>query len=411
MEKARSKVPSFLARAGGILAVALLGIGPWPGARADTQSNLDRAKAKLARLESRISSERAQLARDQSRVRGVQADLNKLAVDITSAQDRYAEVESAVMAIRDQLAAAQQQYRALRDRLDQRARLAYEQGPAGDLILMLEANSLSDLSDRMQFVGQLNEHDVDLSNQVQDQADALSIKQRSLDRLLQRQTSALRMLAAKQEQLDAQFAEQRAIYDQQAQLLAQLDRDASEVNSLMGRLQNRLQQEQLAAARAAARAAAQASGFTINGPGPFRTCPVQGPHAYGDSFGAPRYAGGYHPHAGNDILAPRGTPIVAPFDGVATKHPNGLGGNAVVVSGAEGYVYNAHLDSYGATGNVHAGTIIGYVGDSGDARGGPPHDHFEWHPDLIPGHPYRSAYGYTVIGTAVDPFPYLNLVC
>jgi peptidoglycan hydrolase CwlO-like protein len=410
MEKVRPTSPK-LARGCAILAVAALLIATGSGVRADTRSALDRAKAKLSQLESRISAERSQLAQDRDQVQAVQAHLNDLAIDITKAQDRYDQLESAVMAIRRQLDVTRARYRSLRERLDRRARLAYETGPAGDLVFLLEANTISDLSDRVQFVSQLNQHDVDLANQVQDQANALSIKQRALDRLLARQTRAVRLLQAKQEQLDAQFAAQKAIYDQQAQLLAQLDKDASAVNQLVGRLQNQLAQEQLAAARAAARAAAQAQGFVIKGPGPFKACPVQGPHAYSDSFGAPRYAGGYHPHAGNDLLAPRGTPIVAPFDGVASRDPNGLGGNAVIVRGAEGYVYNAHLDSYGATGNVKAGTVVGYVGDSGDARGGPTHDHFEWHPNVIPAHPYRSVYGYTVIGTAVDPYPYLNLVC
>ena len=109
---------------------------------------------------------------------------------------------------------------------------------------------------------------------------------------------------------------------------------------------------------------------------PFATCPVHGPHAYSDSFGAPRYAGGYHPHAGNDIFAPRDTPIVAPFDGYAYSDPNGLGGNAVIVRGSQGYVYNAHLDHYGTLGNVSAGTVIGYVGTSGNAPPHTPHLHF-----------------------------------
>jgi murein DD-endopeptidase MepM/ murein hydrolase activator NlpD len=138
---------------------------------------------------------------------------------------------------------------------------------------------------------------------------------------------------------------------------------------------------------------------------------VDQPRAYGDSFGAPRYAGGYHPHAGNDILAPQGTPIRATFDGVAAADPTGLGGNSVIVTGAEGWTYNAHMVSYGTLGSVSAGTIIGYVGNTGDAAGGPTHDHFEWHPNVMPPNPYRSVYGYTVIGSAIDPYPYLNQVC
>jgi len=140
----------------------------------------------------------------------------------------------------------------------------------------------------------------------------------------------------------------------------------------------------------------------VDGAGPFSVCPVDAPRVIADDFGAPRYAGGYHEHAGNDILAPRGTPIRAPFDGVATDATNGLGGLSVRVTGPEGYVYNAHLDKFGALGRVDAGEIVGYVGNSGDAVGGPTHDHFEWHPD--------APSGKTVNG-AIDPHPALTLAC
>jgi murein DD-endopeptidase MepM/ murein hydrolase activator NlpD len=139
-------------------------------------------------------------------------------------------------------------------------------------------------------------------------------------------------------------------------------------------------------------------------PGPFAVCPVDPPRTVADDFGAPRYAGGYHQHAGNDILAPRGTPIRAPFDGVATDSTNGLGGRAVRVTGALGYVYNAHLDSIGTLGAVHAGDVVGYVGNSGDAAGGPTHDHFEWHPSDV-------ADGTELINGAIDPHPALIAAC
>ncbi|MFL5798152.1 MAG: M23 family metallopeptidase [Actinomycetota bacterium] len=140
---------------------------------------------------------------------------------------------------------------------------------------------------------------------------------------------------------------------------------------------------------------------------PFTICPVWGRYAYSDSYGAPRYAGGYHPHAGNDIFANRGTPILAPFNGIATRVPNTLGGNAVEVHGAQGYVYNAHLTAYGLTGKVTAGDVIGFVGNTGDAQGGATHDHFEWHPYNV------QSYDRVIAGTngAVDPFPYLQVVC
>jgi murein DD-endopeptidase MepM/ murein hydrolase activator NlpD len=130
--------------------------------------------------------------------------------------------------------------------------------------------------------------------------------------------------------------------------------------------------------------------------GVLQVCPVDPPNAYTDDFGAPRYAGGYHPHAGNDIFAAEGTPIRAPFPGNAVDTSNTLGGMAVSVYGVGGHVYNAHLSAFGKLGPVEAGEIIGYVGNSGDAITTPPHDHFEWHPDN---------------GPAINPYPFLNAVC
>lgn len=132
------------------------------------------------------------------------------------------------------------------------------------------------------------------------------------------------------------------------------------------------------------------------GRNPLRTCPVHGRGFFSRDFGAPRYAGGYHPHAGNDIFADAGTLIVAPFDGLAVATPNVLGGQAVTLYGAPGYVYNAHLSGYAKLGGVKTGEVIGFVGTTGDALGGPSHDHFEFHP--------RN-------GPAVDPYPYLVSAC
>ena len=130
--------------------------------------------------------------------------------------------------------------------------------------------------------------------------------------------------------------------------------------------------------------------------GILETCPVRGPVSIADNFGVMVVKPDVpvHVHEGNDMMAATGTPIVAPFDGTAVASPNGLGGLAVKVYGERGYVYNAHLSAYGQLGTVTTGTVIGYVGSTGDAGG--PHDHFEWHPGG---------------GPAVDPYPYLSVSC
>jgi murein DD-endopeptidase MepM/ murein hydrolase activator NlpD len=125
-------------------------------------------------------------------------------------------------------------------------------------------------------------------------------------------------------------------------------------------------------------------------------CPVQGVVRLVSGFGDPR-AGG-HKHQGVDIAAPRGRPVVANVSGVLTHHPNPLGGLAYYLQGDDGDTYyGAHLDSYvGPDRRVRLGEAIGRVGDTGDARGGITHLHFE-----------RLPKG----GAAVDPAPRLLPVC
>ena len=145
--------------------------------------------------------------------------------------------------------------------------------------------------------------------------------------------------------------------------------------------------------------------------GIFEACPVRGSYVVTDNFGVmvriPDVP--VHVHQGNDIMAGYGTPIVAPFAGRAVASTNELGGLAVKVYGSRGYVYNAHLQGFGRLGTVQAGTVIGYVGATGDAGG--PHNHFEWHPNVIPSDWPESSYGYRVIGSAVNPYPLLAAVC
>ncbi len=70
---------------------------------------------------------------------------------------------------------------------------------------------------------------------------------------------------------------------------------------------------------------------------------------------------------------------------------------------------NAHLSRFGHLGYVRAGTVIGYVGQTGDAL--TPHDHFEWHPWNVPDPVHVAPSGFSRILDAIDPYPFLNQVC
>jgi murein DD-endopeptidase MepM/ murein hydrolase activator NlpD len=102
-------------------------------------------------------------------------------------------------------------------------------------------------------------------------------------------------------------------------------------------------------------------------------------------------------HEGQDIFAPRGTHVLSATRGVIVRiGQNNLGGNVIFVVGPGGRsYYYAHLDAYAdplAVGDwVEPGTLLGYVGTTGNARGTPPHLHF-------------GIYG---ISGAINPYPML----
>ncbi len=110
--------------------------------------------------------------------------------------------------------------------------------------------------------------------------------------------------------------------------------------------------------------------------------PVQGVtrSQIADTWHVPR--AGDRLHEGQDIFAQRGTPVLSATDGYVVRiGENSLGGQTVSILGAGGRsYYYAHLDSY--AGNLAIGdhvttqTILGYVGNTGNAAGGPTHLHF-----------------------------------
>ena len=114
-----------------------------------------------------------------------------------------------------------------------------------------------------------------------------------------------------------------------------------------------------------------------------------------DTWGGARSQG--RTHEGVDIFAKRGTPIRATTRGIVLNvGPNTLGGRTVMILGPGGQRhYYAHLERYPDLKRgdwVQAGDVVGYVGDSGNAKGTPPHLH----------------YGIYTGGGAINPYPLLR---
>jgi murein DD-endopeptidase MepM/ murein hydrolase activator NlpD len=353
-------------------------------AEPSTQEKLDAAKAEFEQLKNQIASQ-------QQVLNQLSAEAAVIAERWEVASGRWEQVTSELRKTQLALAEAQAEYQGLKSDLEERARQAYITGPGSGLEFLLGASSIADLSARMEYVNALSQEDADLATEVQNVRNTLAAQKEDQETLQAKAAKALKKVESEQAALDAKFDEQQAVLDD-------LDAKKARAEDLVKQLTKRYQNELEAL-----------TGLEFHGDTVFAVCPVDQPRAVYDGFGAPRYGGGYHPHAGNDIIAPQGTAIRATFDGYAQAGSNTLGGYSVNVYGDLGYTYNAHLMQPGFTGQVSAGQVVGYVGATGDTS--TPHDHFEWHPNVIPSDWPESPYGYRVIGSAVNPFPLLAQVC
>ena len=152
-------------------------------------------------------------------------------------------------------------------------------------------------------------------------------------------------------------------------------------------------------ARQAAAAAARKSGGAAGIGSQTRgvACPFAGHSYFIDTWGYPRSGG--RTHKGTDMMAGYNTPLVAMNSGTVRVNSHYQGGRQVYVNGDDGVTYYyAHMSKWASglsTGQrVNKGQVIGYVGDSGNARGTP-----HLHLGMIAG------------GIYVNPYPTVRAAC
>lgn len=213
-----------------------------------------------------------------------------------------------------------------------------------------------------------------------------------------------------QEELTDVEAELRAVEAARLDALARQEeaRESSEaayskLSEKCKELNRTYEQEKAAEARRAA-ARAQGKSGAAAGASPQATsgfiCPMTpGRTSFIDSWGFPRSGG--RSHRGTDMMAAWNETVFAVAPGTVYARNGGLGGKTLwlIADNGTGYYY-AHLNDW-AVGNgarVERGQAVGFNGNSGNARGGSPHLHFEIHPGGR-GSP------------AVNPYPTLASAC
>jgi murein DD-endopeptidase MepM/ murein hydrolase activator NlpD len=324
------------------LAVGLLGLSP---ALAGTKDQLDAAREELE---------------------AIRADLTRATGRWQAAQQRFELTRAEAQETRGRMADLRSRIDRIERRLAERAVEAFTSGSANGMDVLLSSGSFTEFSDRLEFLGNVAQSDVDLALERDVALEELRRQEEDLVNLSERQAEAAAEMDAARDEIAADFAE---VQDRVTEL-------------------TRKWNQELAAARALL-----VIGQTPSPNGSLNVCPVAGPNAFVDSFGWPRVG---HTHQGIDMISPAGTPVVAAHPGTVTHSSSSSGGIQAHVYGSNGYSFYAHLSGYSsASGSVNAGTVIGYVGSTGNA-GSTNHLHFEWHPGG---------------GSAVNPYQMLLAVC
>ncbi len=327
--------------------------------REDMQAEIDALKDEQAGVleQKRALDEQNEVYRQELELIEEQVELYTRLVD-----EKAAELEKAMAAEEEQLATYRQHVRAME-----------ENGKYTYLSIIFGSKSLSELMSNLDMIGEIMEADKRIYDQYTE------ARERA-EEIKAEYEATLEQLGEKQEEYKAEKAELEAKIAEASALIEQLE---EEINSNYELYLEVLAQEEALESdiqNKIAELERQEAANSITSTGTY-IWPLPG-YSPGSAYGW-RMHPIYHEmrfHAGEDIGAPTGTPILAADSGVAAVYPdNGNGyGNYIMINHGGGRVtLYAHMSAFAISNgaSVTQGQVIGYVGSTGNSTG--PHLHFE----------------------------------
>jgi len=346
------------------------------GQQSNNQSQLDSIQAQLTSTINQINATDGLIASLNGQIQAQSALIaqTQAAIDELSMKIRFGEAAlirlKAHVSVREQL-------------LDQRLRYVDSHGTVNYVQLVLTANSINQLMNRMVGAQQVAASDKRLLLDLEDEHSQVAQANSDLDGKRVQVGALLKQQEATKADLEKNRALQAAALVYEKQLAVKLAAQYAAVQAERARIDALV--EQLARQYAAAAIAAGGGSGAFEWPEP-----MCGMGCISQRFGCSTfYLEVYEPscpyphkiHTGLDIAGPYGTSIVAADTGVAYLYPGSIGyGNLLVMIHGNGYsTYYGHLAGYapGLTSGtvVPRGTTVAFEGSTGWSTG--PHVHFE----------------------------------
>ena len=390
-----------------LAAVLLFGVLPSPVSAASSkeiQKQIDGLKSKKAELQKEIDAIQRSYDANFSEMEALVAEKNTIDQEMTLISSKIEATNEEISAYsqliadtQEELEDAQEKLRDLSEAHRQRIRVMEEEGKLSYWEVLFQANSFTDLLDRLNMIEEINAADRRRIEQMRIAADIVNATQMNLTN----EKSALEDVRAELDQEEAVLAEKSLQY---YDLLYELEQKAEEFEVLIA--ESEILQEELMAEIAAkekdlkeAKYDEYLARLALQGDNPPSnacwTTPVSG-YRLTSAFGMRK-----HPvlkvtrmHNGIDMACPAGTPIYATRAGTVTR-------TAYQASGAGNYVSINHLDGFSSIymhmthyvvsqgQTVSQGQLIGYVGNTGISTG----DHLH--------------FGISYAGTYVNPLAYI----
>ena len=362
--------------------------------QAQVGEKLDKLDARSDELLGRIEVLDEKREEVDRRVDALDARLKDLQVSIEKMRDDLADAQHRISLLTKELQQHLEDLQARTEVYSARAIAIYKAGPGVHVDGLLTADTFSELFDKWAYYQASVDSDSQLISEIQVLRDETTTRREQVEAERER-------IAKAKLRLEEDRAEIAAVRDQQAAVLAARQAVLSEKNAVLAQVESRKSsyeqiQEQLQADAAAIEnllAFSGSSGTYPTGGGQL-AWPAAGPVTSGYGWRTHPIFGDRRLHAGIDIGAPYGAPVVAADEGTVVYAGVMSGyGNVVVVDHGGGLAttYN-HMSAIlvGQGQPVSRGSQVGSIGCTGYCTG--PHLHFE----------------VRVNGSAVDPMPYLQ---